>query len=210
MTTERSVVQLTAARIKEAGSVLSRAFYDDPLMRYIFPDDARRARQLQWYMSVWVRYGCMYGEVDTSEGDVRSVAVWFPSDTFRMSLARMMRTGIIILPVKLGLPAFGRFMRAANFLEGLHRQSVAARHLYLLFLGTDPQHQGQGFGRSLLQSLVARADGEKLPCYLETAEGRDLPFYLAHGFEVAAEGEVPGGGPHFWTMIRRVAVSEAR
>jgi len=208
MTTERRVVQLTAAGIKEAGSVLSRAFYDDPLMTYIFPDDARRARLLQWYMSVWVRYGCDYGEVDTSEGDVRGVVVWFPPDTFQMDLARMMRTGIILLPVKLGLPAFGRFMRAANFLEGLHSRSVTARHVYLLFLGADPPYQGQGIGGSLLQSLVARADRERLPCYLETAEGGNLPFYRAHGFEVAAEGEVPGGGPHFWTMIRRVAGSE--
>jgi GNAT superfamily N-acetyltransferase len=202
MTAEPRIIQLTAARIREAGAVLSRAFYDDPLMKYIFPDDAKRARLLPWYMSVWVRYGCAYGEVNTTAGDVRGVAVRFPPDTFQMSLARMMRTGIIFMPVRLGLPAFGRFMRAANFLEGLHKRDVAARHLYLLFLGTDPPHQGHGIGRALLQSVLSRADAERLPCYLETAEDRNVPFYRAHGFEVTAEDEVPGGGPHFWTMMR--------
>ncbi|HEY6546941.1 MAG TPA: GNAT family N-acetyltransferase, partial [Vicinamibacteria bacterium] len=44
------------------------------------------------------------------------------------------------------------------------------------------------------------ADG--LPASLETLNERNLSFYRRHGFEVAAEGQVPEGGPPYWVLRR--------
>ena len=202
MATETKVVQLSASQIREAGEVLARAFYDDPVMMYVIPDNAKRERVLPWFMGTGARYGHMYGEVYTTGHNVEGGAVWLPPENFVMTPIRMLRAGMIFAPLKFGLAAFGRFMSAMNYLEELHKRDVPPRHWYLMILGVDPPRQGHGVGSTLIQPVLAHADAERLPCYLETAKESNVPFYQKHGFGVVVEGDLPKGGPHFWTMKR--------
>ena len=75
-------------------------------------------------------------------------------------------------------------------------------HWYLMILGVDTAKQGQGVGSSLVAPMLARADADGLPCYLETMKERNVVFYEKHGFQVVVEDDLPKGGPHFWTMKR--------
>jgi ribosomal protein S18 acetylase RimI-like enzyme len=202
MTTPNEVVRLEGTQIKEAGEVLARAFQDNPMPQYVVPDDAKRARVLDWFMSVAARYGHMYGEVYTTADKVEGGAIWLPPENFAMSPVRMVRSGMILMPLKLGLAAFGRFMNFSNHWEHLHKRDIPRPHWYLWFVGVDPPRQGQGTGSALMQPVVARADADGLPCYLETANARNVPLYERHGFEVVVEDDLPKGGPHFWTMKR--------
>jgi GNAT superfamily N-acetyltransferase len=72
----------------------------------------------------------------------------------------------------------------------------------LFYLGVTPMRQGQGTGSALLQPVLARADTDQLPCYLETGVARNVPFYERRGFQVVAEGALPRGGPPLWAMVR--------
>jgi hypothetical protein len=49
--------------------------------------------------------------------------------------------------------------------------------------------------------VMARADLDRLPCYIETFNEKDLSFYENLGFRVEGAGEIRGG-PSFWAMIR--------
>jgi ribosomal protein S18 acetylase RimI-like enzyme len=109
---------------------------------------------------------------------------------------------MVLAPLKFGLPTFVRFMRVMTPLEHLHKANAPARHWYLQWLGVDPPRQGQGIGSALMQPVLARADADSLPCYLETANARTVFLYQRHGFEVVVEGDLPKGAPHFWTMMR--------
>lgn len=53
-----------------------------------------------------------------------------------------------------------------------------------------------------MQPIFARAEAEGVPCYLETVNEKNVPFYQKHGFVVKFSGQVPQGGPHFWAMVR--------
>jgi ribosomal protein S18 acetylase RimI-like enzyme len=86
-------------------------------------------------------------------------------------------------------------------IEPTHERLVPEPHWYLMILGVDPPHQGRGVGGTLIRPTLARADAEGVRCYLETAKERNLAFYRRHGFEVAAEDDVPDG-PHVWMMTR--------
>jgi GNAT superfamily N-acetyltransferase len=205
LATETAVTELAPHQIKEAGEVLARAFYDDPAFAWILPDDANRARALSWLMGTGVRYGHMFGRVHTSSGNVASGAVWLPPGDTIMSPLRMIRAGMMLAPFKFGVGSFRRFLSATNHLEHLHKRDVSPQHWYLMILGVDPPRQGQGLGGAVIQPILARADRENLPCYLETAKERNLPFYRKYGFEVAVEADFPHGGPHFWTMLRQPA-----
>lgn len=88
-------------------------------------------------------------------------------------------------------------------LEEYHKHDIQEQHWYLAMLGVAPAHQNQGIGSLLLQPILKQADSTGLPCYLETSTEKGVRFYQRQGFEVVRRSELPGGGPHFWTMMRK-------
>ena len=188
-------------QIAESGRVLARAFYDDPLMTYIVPDDARRTKSLDWFMSAAAKYGDKYGEVHTTAGAIQGDAIWLPPGETKMLTGRMAKTGLLMAPFKFGMGSFMRFTKVMNIFEDLHERDMPEPHWYLMVLGVDPPRQGQGVGGALIAPILARADAAKLPCYLETQKTKNVPFYQKHGFEVVVEDDIPDG-PHYWTMKR--------
>jgi ribosomal protein S18 acetylase RimI-like enzyme len=69
-------------------------------------------------------------------------------------------------------------------------------------LAVDPESQSAGIGKALLTAGLKEADSRLEHCYLETHRERNLRFYGEHGFTIALEGDVPGGGPHVWCLER--------
>lgn len=204
MTTVTDAKGLTKSQLREAGDVLTRAFFDDPAMTYIWPDGATRLRPLAWLMLRNARYGYQYGDAYTTAGGVQGVAIWLrPGDT-AMSWWRMARLGLLLAPLRCGAGPFRRFVQLMNIFEPLHKRDAPAPHWYLMTLGVDPPRQGQGVGSGLIAPVLARADAQQLPCYLETMKERNVAFYQTHGFEVVVEDAVPNGGPRYWTMLREL------
>ena len=193
---------LKESQLDEAGEVLSRAFFDDPLLEYILPDKDSRLGKLAWFMRSGAKYGQLYGEIHTTPETVDGAAVWLPPGESDMSLFRMARAGMLLAPFKLGLGALRRFFTVMNHMEALHKRDMAEDHWYLMILGVDTVRQGQGVGSSLVAPMLARADADGLPCYLETMKERNVVFYERQGFRVKVEDDIPKGGPHFWTMER--------
>ncbi len=201
MSIANEICPLKPNQTSQAGQMLGRAFFDDPLMQYILPDESRRLAPLTWFMGRGARYGQLYGEVHTT-AQAEGAAVWFPPGHASMTPFGMARAGMLLAPIRLGLGAFGRFMGATNHVEELHKRDMPQDHWYLLILGVDPPRQGQGVGGALIAPVLARADASAVPCYLETTKERNVAFYRKHGFDVVVEGDMPKGGPHFWTMKR--------
>jgi predicted N-acetyltransferase YhbS len=71
-------------------------------------------------------------------------------------------------------------------------------------LSVRPEHQRHGLGSRLVRPIIERADGDGMPCHLETADPANVAFYRQFGFEVvdAALEVIPGGGPTLTTMRR--------
>jgi ribosomal protein S18 acetylase RimI-like enzyme len=202
VTIETRVVPLAEHRIREAGEVLGRAFHDDPYWSWALPSESRRSRVLPWFMEAWARYCRKRGEGYTTDGKVEGAALWIPPGEYPPSNVGMMLAGMFLLPFKFGRAAFSRIMISLNCHERLHKRDVPQRHWYLSTLGVEPARQGQGIGSAVIQPVLARADAEGLACYVETEKAGNVPFYERHGFEVVVEGDLPRGGPPFWTMLR--------
>jgi GNAT superfamily N-acetyltransferase len=140
----------------------------------------------------------VYGTAGGTDG----VAVWLPPGEAEITPERAARAGLDRAPEVLGAAAWERFRTLMDHMEQFHHQDVQPRHWYLPILGVDPAHQGRGLGGRLLAPILARADTEGLPCYLETVEPRNVPFYQKHGFAVVTEGVEPYSGVRFWTCRR--------
>ncbi len=203
-------VHLEPQHIGLVSQVLARAFREDPIARYLFPNDLRRARLLPWYLGSAVRYCSNYGEVYTTE-TLDGLAAWLPpGETGVSNYWHMFRSGMLLAPLKVGPAAFSRLMALRTYTEAAHERWAPGSHWYLFVLGVEPSSQGKGVGGALMEPVLARADAENTSCYLETQYERNLPFYGKYGFEVAEEGTVPNGGPRIWSMVRQPAEHSAK
>jgi len=194
-----AVVPLAVYQVREAGEMFARAFTKDPFYIYVLPDEKKRLKALTWLFTAATLYGCLYGEVHVTQGQIHGAAVWLSSS---QTTLRMLRAGMTWAPFKLGLKSFLRLWGSLSLVEQLHKQAMPQRHLYLMMLAVDPNQQGKGIGRSLLEKNLSRADVERLACYLETTLPTNVPMYRKFGFEVVLKDDFPGGGPRYWTMRR--------
>jgi len=184
-------------------ATLARAFDDDPVMTWIFPDDAMRRRRLPGFFGSALRGSGLRHEgteVAVRGGQVLGAAIWLPPGTWRPPLWRQLAA----LP-GLVFRLRSRLSVASVTYGALVRLHPERPHWYLSGIGTDPPVQGTGVGGELLHSRLARCDADRLPAYLESSKERNVPFYERHGFRVTGEVTIPGGGPTLWLMWRNPA-----
>ena len=197
-----SVTRLTVEQIPHVAAVLARAFQDDPLQHYLFPTAAERTKLQPALFRVVLHQGLRTGEVWTTAGTAAGAAVWEPLGWAEIAHDQAEQVEPNELPSAIGTAAFERVTSFFEYLGALHGRDVPGRHWYLSCLGVDPARQSQGLGGSLLQPILARAEAEGVPCYLETTQPRAVPFYRKHGFEVIVEDSEPTSGLRIWTFRR--------
>jgi ribosomal protein S18 acetylase RimI-like enzyme len=189
-----------------AGLVLARAFYHDPMFVYLLPAAATRGGRLRWFMERGLATGRLFGAVDAvlQDGQPDGLAIWIRPEQTDLGPAQMLRTGVAALPIRFGLGGFRRFVKLVALSEAARRVAMPEPHWSLLTLGVDPARQRAGVGGALVRHGTARADAAGVPCFLETMNEANLPFYRRAGFRVVHEAEVPGGGLHVWSLRRDV------
>jgi ribosomal protein S18 acetylase RimI-like enzyme len=202
MKADGDIVPLPSSQQQMAWQALARAFYDYPLIEYLFPGTRQRERVLPWFMGFAVRYCLKYGEVFTTPA-FEGVAAWVRPAYTRFSWRRHIESGLLQMPFRIGLGAFRRTTENDYYVEVLRHHYAPRQHWYLLALGVVPACRGKGIGEALLEPVLAKASKEETACYLETHSETNLAFYGRFGFEVVHAGEVPGRGLRVWAMLRK-------
>lgn len=182
--------------IAPLSEALARAFYDDPVSRYLFPEDHRRTRRLERYFRFQMRRMFLpRGEAWTTP-DLLAASLWMPPQSWPPTV----NEGISQLPV---LAILGRrTSRAMRLMQVLEVRHPRTRHFYLGTIGTDPTVQGRGYGSALLRVVLDRCDAEAIPSYLESSKASNLSFYRQHGYEVVDEVFIPRTETKLWLMWR--------
>lgn len=174
---------------------LAAAFQDDPVMRFIFPDDADRRRRLPRFFAILYDGDGAHGARWMMPG-AEAATLWRAPGQGHLGLVEKLRHGLPWLRAAgLALP------RALAVSAASDANHPAQPHWYLHIVGCRPEAQGRGFGRAAIAPGLARADADGVPAYLETANERNLPFYARIGFEVTHTWRVPDGPPH-WSLLR--------
>ena len=196
------IVPLREMDLPVAAAALSRAFRDDPLQMYVFPDAVERDKRSPALFSALLRYGLRFGEVLTTAGDPTGAAVWLGPTAWQVTPERAAAAGLDKLSETLGAAAAERFFSTLAAIDPFHHQDVPPVHWYVMVVGVAPEAQGKGIGRALLQPVIGRADAAGQPCYLETAQPANVSFYERLGFKRVVDIVEPQSGLRLWTFRR--------
>jgi GNAT superfamily N-acetyltransferase len=192
---------MIAGQVASLARDCARAFQDDPLGKWLVPDESQRlARQSRYFRRI-LTYALRYGETWTTP-DATAAASWAPPGKRPFSFWRLVRSGLIWAPFDFGPGGLSRLSAVDGLSDELRSRYAPKPHWYLMLLFTEPERQRQGLASAVLQPVFDRADRMGAACYLETMTEYDVHFYEKRGFKVAWEGEVPRGGPRMWTMVR--------
>lgn len=195
------VRQAQRSDVRELSVTLGRAFHHDPVMKWMLPDDSRRAKGLPRMFATLTRRQYLPGggvEVATDGSAVGAATLWGPPP----GVPKMSPVDELLL-----LPAFlwifrDRGKAAQEVDELMKKMHPHEPHWYLLAFGSDPTVRGAGFGQALMRSRLERCDAEGAPAYLENSNPKNEPYYMRFGFEVTGEIKLPDGGPSMWPMWR--------
>lgn len=203
-TQQTAITKLAPAGLDRAAQTLTAAFYDDPIYSHVFPRAEDRAHYLPAFWRAIVRLAQRQREVYVAP-DVDGVACWLPPGRAFPGFVDGLATRFALQRAigRFPAPARATFMKFVEYVDPLHQQQLGDRpHWYLWVLGVKPGRQGQGIGGRLLEPVLARADAEGAPCYLETESEANVAFYRKRGFEVVVEGGISGEPVLLWMMLR--------
>lgn len=191
MVTIRRATEHDLGRIARTASL---AFADDPVMRWLIPDDDEYEAQHQ---AMFGNIGRRWLATDSlwCTDDVAALAGWVPPGRPEVD-----PEGVV--PIE--HPEW-RIARFGALREVMGANTPPEPHWYLNMLATHPDWQRQGLGAALMGSMFELADEHGLPCYLETETAANVAYYRHHGFDVRSEWDVgtdDSDGPHMWGMLR--------
>jgi GNAT superfamily N-acetyltransferase len=200
MAVARSIRAATRADVRGLAATMARAFGDDPLMMWIFPDAALRRRRLPLLFAVLLRRYYLASratELVADGGEILGGAMWAPPGQWPPPVLRQL-AAVPSMARALG----GRLSVASETSSVIARSHPDGPHWYLSGIGTEPAVQGTGVGGLLLTSRLRRCDAAGMPVYLESSKRSNVGYYERFGFAVSGEIQVPGGGPTLWPMTR--------
>jgi ribosomal protein S18 acetylase RimI-like enzyme len=182
----------TADDVPRLKTMLAEAFFEDPVLGWLMPNDRTRRAQLARYFGIELRhYTLARGRVWTTE-DLAGAALTLPPKAWRAPTRVTLMEGSAFLT---HLP------RAARLGAAMEWRHLRGAHYYVRDVGVLPAMQGHGLGSALLRPTLERCDREGLPAYLEASSERNAALYERLGFRVTRELRI-GGSPPLRLMVR--------
>jgi len=166
--------------------VMAEAFFDDPVLSWLMPDDTKRQARLRRYFGIELRHVALpRGRVWTTS-DLSGAALSLPPGAWRVPTRVTLLEGT----------AFGvHVSRAARLGAAMEWRHVRGAHYYVRDVGVLPGMQGQGLGSALMRPTLDRCDREGLPAYLEASSERNAALYERLGFQITDELRIAGSPP---------------
>ena len=182
--------------------LLDRAFQDDPVSGWVFPDPADRRATHPRLMAAFLDIVLAEGRVDLTE-DGTACALWLsvPADAHPENTDENTEQGDDAAQLREAVdPGNERVELIGQLTAGIHPAGRA--HEYLWMIAVAPENQGRGLGTALVRHVLDRCDREGAAAYLEASSARSLKLYERLGFDLLGRPLDLPDGPMMWPMWR--------
>jgi GNAT superfamily N-acetyltransferase len=196
---ELEFAEVGAAEQGRAISTLVSAFEDDPVERWLYPDEAQYRRHFPAFIAAFGG-GAFRDRTVWRLGDFDAVAFWFGPGREPEGEA----------VVQILVETTSENLHADTFatLELMARGHPSEPHWYLPWFGVDRELHGRGLGTHLMRRCLQIVDESGLAAYLETPNPRTVPFYERAGFAVTGVAQA-GACPPI-TLMQRAGPTASR
>ncbi len=199
---------LSEEQIETASKVLARAFQNDPLFAYSFPEPNTSNSKNAIHCEFMILIGIVSGEVFITSDNIEGVAVWHPhgiknqliNKPSKEIFKRMRR----VRKEDISDPhVFKMMMVVEEIANSVQNEFVNFPHWYLSIIGVDPDYQGMGYASKLLKMKLVEIDKQNLPCFLHTENEKNLQIYEHFGFELIKKVKIPNVDFYLYGMLRK-------
>ncbi|MFD0384710.1 GNAT family N-acetyltransferase [Streptomyces stramineus] len=194
-------IRRAGAQERDAISLLlGEAFMEDPVSRWVFPDEEHRRAVHPEFFGVSLDAALREGWVDVAD-DLSAAALWVPIEANGAAGAGEGHgDGGIVEALAAADAGNERVRTVAELTDRAH--PVERSHFYLPAIVAAPGRRGEGRGSALLTPVLDRCDREGVPAYLEASNERSKALYERLGFVFTGTAIVLPGGPPMWPMWR--------
>jgi ribosomal protein S18 acetylase RimI-like enzyme len=203
LTLERKPISVRDYQIPQAARALARAFKDDILMHFMFPDEEARKRHAQLLFEFVVRYGVLFGDVYAVSHNFEGVAAWLSSTSARFPVSYLERAGVQELISRAGHEVAERLTLFTDFLRFTREEIVPYPHYAFWILGVVPEHQRKGHAGALIRLKVEQFDRAGITSYLETQTLHNVSLYERFGFRIVKTVPIPHSDQILYCMVRK-------
>ena len=194
-------------QIEAASRVAARAFQNDPLLVYCFPDPIERKIKSVTHCEYLILLGILSGEVFTTSSNIEGVAVWHAYDIKDQKIEKQSKE-IIRRLRRVKRENFSdrlfaeKYSITAEIYNSLHNEHANFPNWDLTMIAVDPLHQGKGYASMLIKPKLRELDRQNLHCYVNTQNENNVSLYEYFGFELVGEIKVPNSNVNYYGMLR--------
>lgn len=187
--------------IEAAAQTIARSFMDDPFFIYLLPQPGPRMIWLKRFAAATIKMVSGLDECYVTDEQSSGAMILVPPGHYPLPAAKVAPFAARMVSMTFGCRvATGKMAGAMKVLARMEKHHPKYANWYLMQLGVDPESQGRGLGRLMMNELVARAERERIPVYLETTNEKNLAFYRHFGFELIDEIKYDNVPP-VWCMV---------
>jgi len=196
------LVPLTKEMVKKAAENLTLAFFNYPMIEYLFPNRKTRFKKSYRYFKGIINYGRLFGDSYAISKEAEGIIILLSSKMAHFPFKETMRSGIPLMFALSGIRFLLRTRIHERHQYNFYKKHTNFPHNYLMLLGVNPKYQGCGYAKLLINQVLEKCEKDSLPCYLETYLPKNVSIYQKFNFEVVEESTIPKTDIKFWGLLR--------
>lgn len=169
----------------QAIDILTRAFQHDPLIQNLFPHETELRSRV--FFHFLLKKSDLLNEKLLGiyiEDELQGVAS-IETPLAKNSVGKTLSFVIESLKLAFKIP-FRRFVFLNSYMKTTFSMRPKEPHHYLVFIGIDPNLQGQGLGRAFLEHIhqLVENDSNSIGIGLDTENPENVPLYEYFGYKL--------------------------
>lgn len=193
--------------LAKCADVSTRAFIDDPALKYQMGGKKPSYRQLRNYFDIILQTGFSHYDFFAPSEGIEGVIGLLPPNTDSVPPMEFLLHGGWKMPFTVYRDVLRRLDQYETHSLEIRKNVSAMDAWYVMMLAVDPELQGKGFGAKMLRAFLAEMDTQGKNCYLETHKIVNVVIYQHFGFKIVNTDTVPDGTDTQYAMLRKPSVT---